>query len=116
MSEEKNYLISDEEGNLFAVKDWDLLIKEVSREDLEDIYVVAKYTHSFEEAMIELEERGVIEKIKGGVAPLEEIANSLDRITEEIGVERAKELDEKVKTLLSQKSDDIDPASFMHLN
>ena len=116
MSEEKVYLLSDEDGNLFNVKDWDKLFIATTRSELEDLYVVAKYTHSVEEAMIELEEKGIIEKIKGGDAPLEEIANSLDKITEEIGIERVKVLDVKVKMLLANRGDDIDPSSIMHLN
>ncbi|HUU89568.1 MAG TPA: hypothetical protein VMX17_17685 [Candidatus Glassbacteria bacterium] len=116
MSDKKNYLIADEEGNLYGVNSWVELFEVLEVDELEDLYVVTKYTHSLEEAMIELEEKNVIEQIKGGVAPIEDIANSLDKISEQIGLERTKELDAKVKALLDSRSKDIDPSSFMHLN
>lgn len=120
MSEEKNYLISDEEGNLFAVKSWDELFELLNTEEVEDLYVVTKYTHAFEEAMIELEEKGMIQKVEGGVAPIEDIANSLDKMGEYIGTDRVKELDQKVKILFDNKSGkvdkNIDPSTFLHLN
>lgn len=120
MSEEKNYLISDEEGNLFAVKDWEQLFELLKIEELEDLYIVTKYTHAFEEAMIELEERELIERVTEGTAPIEEIANSLDKMGEYIGTERVLELDKIVKELLDNKAGNIDntidPINFIHLN
>lgn len=117
MEEEKVCLLADDEGNLFTVKDWNRLFTELSEDEVEDLYVVSKFFHSFEETMIEMEDKGLIESAKDDAeAPLDLIANSLDKITEHLGMEKIKELDEKVKTLFDQGSDNINPSNFMHLN
>lgn len=112
--EEKIYLISDEEGNMFVVKDWDRLFNETASEDLEGIYIVTKYNYTLEEALMELENNGMIEKADDdNIAPLGDIVNSLDKMSEHIGMERIKELDDEVIKLLSIPRQ---PPNFLHLN
>jgi hypothetical protein len=116
MSDKKVYVLADEIGNLFTVQDWDRLFEELEDYEIENLYVVQKFNHSIEEAMIELEEKDLIEKATEGQAPLEELANSIDKLAEYIGKERVERLDVKVKQLLDRGFDDTNPANYIHLN
>ena len=116
MSENKIYLIVDENGNYFRVNNWEGLFTDINKKDIEELYIYQKWHYIIEETMVEFEEKNLIEKVSSGAAPLEELANSIDKISEFLGSEKIKELDERVQEIIQSGLDNPNPSNFMHLN
>lgn len=117
--EEVIYLIADEEGNLFTVKNWEDIFANLSLEELEDLYIICKYYITYEETIIKLKNSDLIEPLDEEYVepPLEGVQNSLIVMSEKLGDEVIKTLDDRVLNLFQQNfSSGNQSNGFLHLN